>query len=93
MATQTITITIDDEDIERLDQLVSSGAFGNRTEALRAANDVFKVALAQLTSAHPRPESRGSSARSLLRHAGTWVGNDLHACLEQVHATRAEAKF
>jgi len=34
-----------------------------------------------------------STARSLLKYAGTWVGDDLEACLKLVYATRSKAKF
>jgi hypothetical protein len=30
-----------------------------------------------------------ASGRSLHRHAGTWVGNDLKECLQKVHDTRS----
>ena len=34
-----------------------------------------------------------SSARSLLRHAGKWVGNDLEKCIEKVYNARGEVDF
>ncbi|MBE9231971.1 hypothetical protein IQ231_09795 [Cuspidothrix issatschenkoi LEGE 03284] len=33
---------------------------------------------------------RPASGRSILRHAGTWVGNDLEDCLELVSETRGK---
>jgi hypothetical protein len=36
---------------------------------------------------------RRSSARALLKHAGTWVGNDAEECLKVVYAARGEAIF
>jgi transcriptional regulator with XRE-family HTH domain len=36
---------------------------------------------------------RRSSARSLLKHAGKWVGDDLEQCLEIVYATRSKAEL
>jgi len=36
---------------------------------------------------------RSASGRSILRHAGTWAGDDFEECLEQVYATRGKAKF
>lgn len=36
---------------------------------------------------------RPASGRSILRHAGTWAGDDFEECLEQVYATRGKAKF
>ena len=40
-----------------------------------------------------RPAQGPSTARSLLQFAGTWVGDDLEACLEEVYANRTEARF
>ena len=34
-----------------------------------------------------------STGASLLKFAGTWVGDDAERCLELVHATRGLAKF
>ncbi len=34
-----------------------------------------------------------SSARSLLRHAGKWVGNDLEKCIKKVYDARGEVEF
>ena len=34
-----------------------------------------------------------SSARSLLRHAGKWVGNDLEKCIKKVYKARGEVEF
>ena|SRR5256885_6769567 len=34
-----------------------------------------------------------SSARSLVKHTGTWVGDDLGECLREVYAFRGKAKF
>lgn len=36
---------------------------------------------------------RPASGRSILRHAGTWEGEDFQECLELVYATRGKAKF
>jgi Protein of unknown function (DUF2281) len=33
-------------------------------------------------------EIRPSTATSLLKHAGTWAGDDIHECLEDVRALR-----
>ena len=38
-------------------------------------------------------ESRNSTAESLLKFAGTWVGDDLQECLQTVIETRSQAKF
>ncbi len=34
-----------------------------------------------------------SSARSLLRHAGKWAGNDLGKCIKKVYEARGEVEF
>ncbi|MFN6567027.1 DUF2281 domain-containing protein [Dendronalium sp. ChiSLP03b] len=36
---------------------------------------------------------RPASGRSILRHAGTWAGDDFDECLRSVYATRGKAKF
>jgi len=36
---------------------------------------------------------RPASGRSILRHAGTWAGDDFEECLRLVYATRGKAKF
>lgn len=36
---------------------------------------------------------RPASGRSILRHAGTWSGEDFQECLQLVYATRGKAKF
>lgn len=45
----------------------------------------------------PSPEAvplfRRSSGRSLLKHAGTWVGDDIEECLQLVSNTRSEIEF
>ena len=40
-----------------------------------------------------RPAHGPSTARSLLKYAGTWEGDDLEECLELVYATRSKARF
>lgn len=39
------------------------------------------------------PPFRPSSGRSLLRHAGTWSGDDIEECLQLVYDTRSEIEF
>jgi len=34
-----------------------------------------------------------SSARSLLKHAGKWGGNDLEKCMKEVYGARGEVEF
>ncbi|MBE9175001.1 DUF2281 domain-containing protein [Synechocystis salina LEGE 06155] len=36
---------------------------------------------------------RSGSGRSILRHAGTWQGDDFETCLQSVYATRSETQF
>jgi hypothetical protein len=51
--------------------------------------------LAPQTLPHPKPilPYRPASGRSLLRHVGTWQGDDFETCLQSVYATRSKAKF
>jgi hypothetical protein len=39
------------------------------------------------------PSREPSTARSVLKHAGTWEGDDLEERLAEVYATRSKAKF
>jgi hypothetical protein len=34
-----------------------------------------------------------ASGRSILRHAGSWVGNDLEDCLQLVYETRGKVQI
>lgn len=36
---------------------------------------------------------RPASGRSILRHAGTWAGDDFEKCLQLVYTTRGKARF
>ena len=45
------------------------------------------------TSTEAEQAYRPASGRSILRHAGTWAGDDFEECLEMVYATRGKAKF
>lgn len=38
-------------------------------------------------------QHRHSTARSLLKYAGAWVGDDLEECLKLVYLTRSKAEF
>jgi hypothetical protein len=40
-----------------------------------------------------RPGQGPSTARSLLKYAGTWAGDDLEECLKLVYRTRSQARF
>lgn len=37
--------------------------------------------------------ARSTSGNSILRHAGTWVGDDLETCLQLVSETRGKVKL
>ena len=39
------------------------------------------------------PSYQPASGRSLLRHAGTWVGDDLEECLQSMYDSRSQTKF
>jgi hypothetical protein len=39
------------------------------------------------------PAFRPASGRSILRHAGTWAGDDLEERLREVYANRSKARF
>ncbi len=39
-----------------------------------------------------QPDRQGSG-KSILRHAGKWVGDDFHECLQMVYDSRGMAKF
>jgi hypothetical protein len=38
-------------------------------------------------------DARPSTAASLLKYAGTWVGDDLEACLKDVYDNRTKSRF
>ncbi len=40
-----------------------------------------------------RPSVRLASGRSILRHAGTWSGDDLEECLQLVYDMRGPVEF
>jgi len=39
------------------------------------------------------PSFRPASGNSLLRHAGTWEGDDLEECVRLVYETRSQLEF
>jgi hypothetical protein len=55
-------------------------------------SDTQQVREPKQTDSH-QPAYRPASGRSILRHAGTWSGDDFHECLQSVYATRGKAKF
>jgi len=44
-------------------------------------------------SPEKQPSFRPASGLSLLRHAGTWAGDDLEDCLRLVYETRGQVEF
>jgi len=40
-----------------------------------------------------KPAPRRSSARAILKHSGTWVGDDAELLLKEVYAVRGKATF
>jgi len=44
-------------------------------------------------TAEDNPETRVSTAASLLKFAGTWQGDDLQECLDMAYQTRGLAEF
>jgi hypothetical protein len=46
-----------------------------------------------LKSKEAKPPHRRGSGKSVLRHVGKWVGNDLQDCLKMVNTSRGLAKF
>jgi hypothetical protein len=64
-----------------------------------AGRRVRLIVLAEEPEARPskppvfRPGQGPSTARSLLKFAGTWEGDDLEECLKLVYATRSKARF
>lgn len=47
----------------------------------------------QDSSSQPNVTEDHSTAKKLLKFAGTWEGDDLEECLDEVYKTRGEAIF
>ncbi|MGC9503821.1 hypothetical protein [Baaleninema sp.] len=47
----------------------------------------------QLPSTEHPSSFRPASGRSLLRHAGTWAGDDFEDCLQRVYETRGSLEL
>ncbi|HZO90637.1 MAG TPA: hypothetical protein VFB38_20075 [Chthonomonadaceae bacterium] len=60
-----------------------------------AGRKVRLIVLPSETESPPEqpPAFRPASGRSLLRHVGTWAGDDLKACLQEVYANRTKTRF
>ncbi len=52
-----------------------------------------KTSSIEMDSVQEQLTYRPASGRSILRHAGTWFGDDFEECLQAVYATRGKAKF
>ncbi|MEB3881899.1 hypothetical protein [Lyngbya sp. CCY1209] len=71
-------------------------------EEMIARSDTFAGCKVRVTVLSEPPQSpppetppsfRSGSGCSLLRHAGTWSGNDLEDCLKMVYETRRPLEF
>jgi hypothetical protein len=51
------------------------------------------IKLNQSKMPESKPPHRKGSGKSILRHAGKWVGDDLKECLEAVYTSRGLAEF
>ena len=57
------------------------------------ALDLIRALRSQTKTQESKPPHRKGSGKSVLRHVGKWVGDDLPDCLEMVYASRGLAKF
>ena len=62
-------------------------------EKSEAAESTAPTKLETDSTKNSQQTYRPASGRSILRHAGTWAGDDIEECLQQVYATRGKAKF
>jgi hypothetical protein len=60
---------------------------------LAKALDVIRSFRSPAKAQDSKPPYRKGSGKSILRHVGKWVGDDLPECLEMVYASRGLAKF
>jgi hypothetical protein len=59
-----------------------------------AGRKVRLIVLAEESkSEQVQPPFRPASGKSLLRHAGTWAGDDFEECLQLVYDTRSQIKL
>ena len=71
----------------------TSGSLPSAEEPRSAATAETEQASEPPPAADDEPPAPFSTARSLLRHAGTWAGDDFEECLEAVYASRGQARF
>lgn len=52
-----------------------------------------QIDLNETSTENSQQPYRPASGRSILKHVGTWAGDDFEECLQSVYATRGKAKF
>ena len=58
------------------------------------ATSTVEIVLEEVVAQVPaNPPLRPASGRSLLRHAGTWQGDDFEECLQAVVKSRGRVEF
>jgi hypothetical protein len=76
---------------------VKQGGFGVSLVGLRLLEggimEIVSASRAKSIPGEIRAIPPRSSARSLLKHAGRWVGDDLKKCMKEVYGTRGEVEF
>ncbi|MEA5554665.1 hypothetical protein VB713_27435 [Anabaena cylindrica UHCC 0172] len=66
----------------------------SETELIETLNIIQSIKNKQSSKfSKPQPPHRPGSGKSILRHAGKWVGDDLKECLEIVQSSRGLAEF
>lgn len=70
---------------------------GTWEEIMKHAQDLagkrVKLVVLPVEENSPSQDPEFSTARSLLKYAGTWVGDDLPELLRDVYENRSQAKF
>lgn len=62
-------------------------------QELQAEVTTEQIDLNETSSDNSQQPYRPASGRSILKHVGTWAGDDFEECLQSVYATRGKAKF
>jgi hypothetical protein len=80
---------------ESILQEIGSMSEQQLTEALSLIRSIKdkQIAGVSINQPQPKPTHRKGSGKSILRHAGRWVGDDLKQCLEIVQSSRGLAEF
>ncbi|WP_414575133.1 DUF2281 domain-containing protein [Anabaena sp. CCY 9402-a] len=71
---------------------VKKGTDSLRIKSEIASSDTLNQQKENLTDSS-QLTYRPASGRSILRHAGNWVGDDFDECLQSVYVTRGKAQF